>query len=329
MLPAGLQGARNRGAATVVALCRGAAGPEVEISVFGRRGAGTICRVALDEAGLARARSVLVGRRRPARVVLRVPAAMILERDVVLPLAAERDPEAVLGFEMDRLTPFRAADVVWQASEFRRDRARNRLSLRLSLVPRAQFASALAALDRVGLKPTEIEAAGSEGPRRIALQASGGGGRRGRRSGRVAAALVGALAAAVVVIPFVRQSLAEEAIAARIAALKPRVEEVAALRRRIGRVTGEAGAFGALAARVGNPLQVLAALTDILPDDTYLESLTLSHRNLAITGRSAAAARLIGLLAANKLIGNPAFAAPVTRAPEGGDEFTIRAEVGP
>ena len=73
----------------------------------------------------------------------------------------------------------------------------------------------------------------------------------------------------------------------------------------------------------------LAALTGILPDDTYLESLTLQHRRLAVTGRSARAARLIGLLAANPVIRNPAFAAPVTRAPEGGDEFAIRAEVGP
>ncbi|MGH7107068.1 MAG: PilN domain-containing protein, partial [Acetobacteraceae bacterium] len=64
-------------------------------------------------------------------------------------------------------------------------------------------------------------------------------------------------------------------------------------------------------------------------DDTWLESLTLSHRQLAITGRSARAAHLIGLIAAAPLFRNPAFTAPVIRAPEGGDEFSIRAELAP
>jgi general secretion pathway protein L len=336
LLPARWRGLGDGGAATVVSLLAGGAGtsvPEVEIGIVGRRGVGTLCRVALDEAGVAEARAVLAGRRRPAQVVLRMPAAALLEREVMLPLAAERDPDAVLGYEMDRLTPFRAADVAWRASGLKRDRVRNRLSLRLSLVPRALFAEALPALARIGLRPVAVEGATHEGLQRIALGArggtQGGWGRIDRRRARLVGALVALLAVVAVGIPFVRQSLAERAVAAQIAALRPRVEEVAALRRRIGRGGGEGGALAALAARVGNPLAVLAALTEILPDDTYLESLALSQRKLSITGRSAAAARLIGLLAANRLIANPAFAAPVTRAPQGGDEFTIRADVGP
>jgi len=327
---------------TIVSLVAGLAGtgngpaaPAVEIAIRGRRGGATLCRVALDEAGVAEARAALAGRRRPARVLLRLPDAVLLEREVALPLAAERDPDAVLGFEMDRLTPFRAADVVWQATELRRDRSRNRLLLRLSLLPRTPFAAVLPLLARIGLVPEAVEAPAPGGEtepgewRRLALGSQGLTGRADRRRLRLAAALVAALAVVAAALPFARQALAEREVAAHIAALGPRVEEVAALRQRVGRATGEADAFAALAARVGNPLAVLAALTNILPDDTYLRSLTLRQRQLAITGRSAAAARLIGLLAANRLIGNPAFAAPVTRAPAGGDEFAIRATITP
>ena len=333
LLPARLRGAADGGAATIVSLHgvispHAGAAPEIAIFVDGRRGAGTLCRVGLDDAGLVEARDALGRGRRPARVVLRLPEAALLEREVALPLAAERDPEAVLGYEMDRLTPFRAADVVWRASGLKRDRARGRLSLRLSLVPRSLFAAALPALARIGLKPDCVEApAPGGGWRRIPLATSGTGRAEGRRL-RLAAGLVAGLAVIAVALPFVRQSLAGRALAARIAVLQPRVAEAEALRARAVSEAAGSEAFAALAARVGNPVAVLAALTDSLPDDTYLESLALSERHLAITGRSAAAARLIGLLAADPLVRNPAFAAPVTSAP-GGDEFAIRAEVGP
>ena len=63
----------------------------------------------------------------------------------------------------------------------------------------------------------------------------------------------------------------------------------------------------------------------ILPDDTHLTTLSLWQRKLTISGRSAAAARLIGAMAAQPLIHNPAFAAPVIRDEDnGGEKFSIR-----
>jgi len=329
LLPAWLRGSGDDRPATVVSL-QGGPTSQVVIAVPGRRGGGILCQTGLDEAGLTRARAALAGRRRPARVVLRLPEAVLLEREVALPLAAERDPEAVLGHEMDRLTPFRASDVVWQAKGLKRDRGNNRLLLRLSLVPKSLFADALPSLARIGLKPIVIETpAPGGGWRRLALDAHGGAGRMERRRLRLASGIVAALALIAAALPFARQSLAEHEVATQIAALRPRVAEVLALRQRVASDAGGADAFAELGARVGNPLTVLATLTNTLPDDTYLESLSLSQRRLVITGHSAAAARLIGLLAADPSVRNPAFAAAVTRAPSGNDAFAIRAEIGP
>ena len=76
------------------------------------------------------------------------------------------------------------------------------------------------------------------------------------------------------------------------------------------------------------PPRSIAAITDILPDDTWLTELTLRQRKLGMAGRSAGAARLIGLLSADPTIGDATFAAPVTRANQGGvDAFSIRAEL--
>ena len=82
--------------------------------------------------------------------------------------------------------------------------------------------------------------------------------------------------------------------------------------------------------KAGRPLVVLAAATRVLPDDTYLTEMELRQRKVTLTGRSAAAARLIGPLAADGTFRNPGFAAPVTRLESLHTElFTINTEVGP
>ena len=103
-------------------------------------------------------------RRRPRRVVLRLAPGVLLERSVELPLAAERDVDRVLGFEMGRFTPFTAADVVWQADGLQRDAAQRRLVLRLSLVPKrcdsihSSSAVACGDLPRVGSRQSLLTA---------------------------------------------------------------------------------------------------------------------------------------------------------------------------
>ena len=82
--------------------------------------------------------------------------------------------------------------------------------------------------------------------------------------------------------------------------------------------------------RTGDVLQVLATVTRILPDDTYLTDFSLRNRHLSISGRSASAPHLITGLSADPAIRNAAFAAPVTRI-EGAsvDVFSIQGEIVP
>ena len=92
------------------------------------------------------------------------------------------------------------------------------------------------------------------------------------------------------------------------------------------RLAGDAGAAAAARAHAGDTLQALATLTDLLPDDTYLTTLSLQHGKLRLEGQSAAATRLIGALSAEPHIRNPGFAAPVLRSDAGADVFAIEAE---
>jgi general secretion pathway protein L len=287
-------------------------------------------RFALDEAGLRQARKML-GNRRPPATVLRLPAGLLLEREVTLPLAAEQGLERVVRYEMDRFTPFAADEVFFAATVRRRDRAQGRLSLGISLVPRARIVPALAAMAALKLAPGMLEAAAPGGEaRRIPLS------RADRRRGRWADTMLSAAAIACAVLavvalalPFWLQAQASAEVEARIADLKPRVAEAEALRTRMATAAAGSDAIGAERARVGDALHALATLTDILADDTHLTALTVQKRQVTLEGQSAAAAKLLTTLSTDPTIRNAAFAAPVTRAENGTDLFSIKAEVAP
>lgn len=302
--------------------------PTIELLARRRGRDNPLGRFTLDTAGMAALRAAASGLRGP--VLLRLPPGLLLEQRVTLPLAAERDPERVLAYEMDRLTPFAAADLFWSWAPERRDRAANQVRFRLSLVPKARLLPLLDLLAGAGLRPVALDAAAADGfPRRLALAQPRTGWLR-RRGLALAGGACAVLAVVAAGLPFLSQSIAAQRVDARIAALRPQVDQAEALRRAVLSRAATTDAIQAGRARAGDALGVLATLTAVLPDDTYLTDLTLRSRALSISGESAGAARLIAALSAEPGLRNPAFAAPVTRSGDGNREgFTIRAEVAP
>ena len=288
-------------------------------------------RFVLDEAGTRAALRVATAQS-TGSVVLVLPGMALLEREAILPLAAERDPGRVLRYEMDRITPFAAEEVFCTWTIERRDRARGQLYLRLSLTPKAPLQGLFAALSRIGLAPTALEGRVPGGQnRRIALSRTPSRSERWRRRAWAAgAAGCAGLAVAAGVQPFVQQSLSRNDIEARIAALRPRVEQAEAIRQRIAAAEAGGDVLAAERARVGDALQAIAVVTRLLPDDTYLTDFALRQRQLTLSGQSAAAAKLIAALSAEAMIRNAAFVAPITRAGSShADLFSIRAELVP
>jgi general secretion pathway protein L len=262
-------------------------------------------------------------------VVLRLAETDVLSKTVTLPLSAERQVDQVLVFEMDRETPFSPEEIFWSHHIARRDRERGVLSVRLMLVPRASLAVLLDALAKAGIVPKRAEIAG--GPDSgcyLPLDADRGplSAPAGHRW-PVLACCAG-LAVAVIATPFVRQSSTLADLDAQVAAGRDAAAEAERLRAEITRLSTELDLIDSERDKAGRPLVTLAALTRLLPDDTYLTELKQQQHRVTVSGRSAEASRLIGALAASDQLRNPAFGAPTTRT-EGSDVFTITAEVGP
>ncbi len=279
----------------------------------------------------------LLGEHPNLPLLLRLPPDSLLSRDVSLPLAAEAGYERVLQYEMDRLTPFAASEVFWSARLLRRNKEAGRIDLRLSLVPRAWLAALLETVKAAGGRPAaieiqgaiEVQGAGREPPQRIAIAHAPSQGRIVQRRLLVAAGAVCALLAlAAIILPFVLQSAASANAERKIARLQPQVTQVEVLRARIRAATAGTDAIATERSRLGDPLALMAALTRVLPDDTYLTDLALRDGAITLTGQSPGAVKLIPALSADAAFVAPAFSAPVTRIESNNsDLFSIRAGV--
>lgn len=263
-----------------------------------------------------------------APVILRLPPGTLLERDAVLPLAAERDAGDALRHDLDRLTPFRAADLVWSFGILGRDHRRGLLHLRLLLVPRRAVEAPLAMAAATGARVCALQGQGDDGAvRRIALD-PGTLPPWHRVLLRCAALACLLLLLATAAAPFLRQARQLAALDARIAMLQPLAQEAGGIRRQLMEEAASGDIIASTQRDLGTALGALAALTEALPDDTFLLGLTLRQRQLVLRGQSGNAARLIALLAASEAIRSPSFAAPVTRAAgDGQDQFTIAARL--
>lgn len=72
------------------------------------------------------------------------------------------------------------------------------------------------------------------------------------------------------------------------------------------------------------PLPILREITEILPADAWLTSLTVDSKGIELTGQASAANQLIPLLENSPLLRNAEFASPVTKGREK-EQFRIRA----
>lgn len=256
---------------------------------------------------------------------LSLPADAAVVRTVALPLAAERDLRAVLGFEMDRLTPFAAHEVWFAAHPLARNTARNTLDVEVAFAPRAPHAAALSAMAAAGLSP-DCALSGNR-----VLAAPEAVERNGRSIG-VKLALAGVLTLGLAAAGW--SAVALRRLETQAVTLE---NHAAALRRAaLARIdAADAGAPDgpadlAAAARAGRPAAgaTLAALSDLLPDGVWLTGLRLTPDAIEITGYAADAAALVHLLEAAPAFAAPRFVSPVTREPGTGRErFSLTARL--
>jgi len=260
-------------------------------------------------------------------VMLRPPASFVLVKHHVVPTVPRRDLDHMLFHELSRITPFSADRLFWHWESSVRRGDRTRTETILTMVPKEPLEPAFAELDTAGIKVDFIEVGPADKPRLLPAADRAEPGNRAVLAHRLAW-LCGGLAVVALVLPFIIQDYALRSTEASIAELQPAIKQVESLRRGLAASSGAHDILMREAERTGDVLQVLATITRILPDDTYLTDFALRERQMTISGRTASAPRLITGLSADPAIREPAFTAPVTRTEGAAAEvFSIKAEI--
>jgi general secretion pathway protein L len=287
----------------------------------------SIAQSRIDEAGLRDLAQVMRAERgMPSLLVLRVPREVVLRKHLTLPIAARRELGHLLGFEIDRETPFARNEIYWSYAVGRQDPAHGRLDVELFIVPRRSADSLIELARRAGLMPAAIEVDSDTADAiRIPLDDETQGVRPYVARPLIPLTAAGCvLALAAIVAPFLYQEWSIVSADATIASLQGEAAEAAALRRSSDQLSRTVDFFKKENQRHGSALATLAAVTRSLPDDSYLTGLTLRGNRLTLSGLSPAAADLVGLFARSLLFREPSFDSPVVES-EGGDleTFTI------
>ena len=299
---------------------------------LGRRRGGVmhdLGKFPIDQRSLERARHRMG--RQHHKLMLQVDPQFLLERDLTLPIAAADDPAAVIRYDIDRLTPFDGDEVFWEHRVISLKPEQQNVVVRLSLVARSAVKDAILQLGQMGLPVRGLSFRLPDGGWRdiLVTEEPQRHSAFDRMALRFSVAIVAFAFLISISIPIARTEIRLADVESKIENLRPLVAEVDMLRRDLAIVRAEQTTAVSAGYDFSSPLLTLANLTDILPDDTYITELSISSSRITLRGQSGNAARLIGLLSAERFFHSVIFAAPVTHAADDMVEsFTIQADMG-
>lgn len=274
----------------------------------------------------------ILRRTRGSVITIVVPPAAILERHLDLPAESRPYIENIVRHQLEALFPWRAADVLHAAEV--RSLGNGRVGITVRATARPAIAPAIAAATACGAREVvvadRVPADDEAGARTIPL-ALGSPGDRQDHHLRIARHAIAALLLLTVGVlgwtMFTRWALTtdiaqlDEAIAERRAVLKRASD---ARNRAAGGGLDTRKQHGVVA------VDMLEALSSVLPDDTHLTDLSLDAGRVRMTGVSARATELVPLLEGSGHFRSATFYAPMTRLPgQSLDRFSIEAAAIP
>jgi general secretion pathway protein L len=238
----------------------------------------------------------------------------------------------VIGFELDRHTPFKLEQVYFTHEVVGRDALGQRLTVAVTIAPKSLVDKHIAIATKLGLPPDRVDVAGEGGatPSSDLIGRSEMGQIRGTgsRMTRALAVLMIVMSVVAVAIPVMRAQQHAQTLAREFAALKRTSEAIAALHKQVEQLREEESFLVQRKRNSRSVSQLLFETTHVLPDDTWLNELQVNGADIQIVGYSMSASRLIGLLERSQTFRNTTFRSPVTRdAKTDRERFHIAARV--
>ncbi len=257
-------------------------------------------------------------RRGRQTVTLVLPAGSAASQQVTLPLAAEENLREVIGFELDRLTPFKPEEVYFDHSVVDRDPVTQTLRVALTVCPRASVDAVTGQATDWGLDVSRVDQATEEPGRPSGLNLlphveAPASSRLARFLTVVLLLSAAALGGFSVQVPLERKARQAEALLAEVATVKANAAKIRQMRGEMKAIK-ESGLYVANLKRDRRKItRLLDTMTRLLPDDTWLYQMRINDDKLEMAGFAPNSSALIGIFEASPAFTEARFRAPVTQ----------------
>lgn len=268
-------------------------------------------------------------------IVVRLPAARALRTTVTLPLAAERNLDGVVGFEFERLVPFKREDVYYAHRVLSRDKAAHNLRVELTVVPRSDFRDIARSAQRLDLHVVGLEVAATDpeaAPSPLPLDGDHRPVSRPRAQLAVGglAGLAVILLLASIVIPFIRAENTLDTLTAEVGEARRKADASLTLQKEIDAEIQDQQSVVARKLQTPSASELLDIITKLTPDDTWLTELQITGGEIYLVGASGSATALLGLVDQSPSFRNAAFRSSITQDLKiGRERFDIAARIAP
>ncbi|HXH03628.1 MAG TPA: PilN domain-containing protein [Candidatus Competibacteraceae bacterium] len=260
--------------------------------------------------------------------VLRLPADRVLSGTLSLPQVAEGSLRQVVGFEIDRLTPFASSEVYYAVQVLERQPAAKRIRVQFHVVPREVLDGLLERLQRFGFTPNAVEVAGAADGINLLPPARQPRQGLGQHLQRLTTLLLVLLLAAVVLLPLWQQRALVLALMPQVNVAQARAGELLKLREELDTLEASTSFLRQKKQAAAPVIDVLNELTRLLPDDTWVEQMDIRGAQIQVRGLSAEAAKLIGIVEGSPMFEGVTFASPVFADQQSGrDRFHLSARL--
>jgi general secretion pathway protein L len=274
------------------------------------------------------------------RARIAVPDELLMRRQVWLPAATAENLRGVLGFEMDRHTPFRADQVYFDFRIAQHDNERALIRVDFVAIPKSHLDTLVGKAEAFGLKIVAAHPRGdleSGTPERNLLAGQEQRRKEGGLWNRTNLILAGAallLLFAALLIPIWQMRSAAVALGPRLEKARTEAQGVEAIRAELeALVTDHNHIVGRKHAMPG-ALQILEEISKALPDTTWVQVFELKTlpkaREVVLTGETASSSKLLETLEQGGLLRNASFRGQLTKGQSPTQErFVAGAEVVP
>jgi general secretion pathway protein L len=257
------------------------------------------------------------------RLTIRLAEQLGLRRNLDLPLAALNDLDQFLAFEIDRLTPFKQADVYYAHRVLRLDRDARRFHMELHVAPRCEVTRARELSRTLGLTIAQLQLTDPDNGHSTALNLYSEKPPRATSEKRLSctsAILASVLTVAVFVVPVQRQLATAAKLEAQIAAYQAEADATLALAERLDQLSGQVRFLESVNSARPTATKLLAELTRLLPDQVHLVEVKLHNDIVEIDGIAEDANNLVVMLGNSSILKTPRFTAPVIHDSQSGFE---------